>query len=236
MTILLLKLTNIIREPAFLLLLLSSAGIGLAQLLEERGGKRKGERAHLAGRQEKSKAQHAAFAQMRAPRPDSAAYCLGRPKSAEDTSVLPIPDAQQSTMVIGAPGVGKTVSVLQPAILSCLEQGFPMLLFDGNYDKLTARIVPIALELGYKVHYFAPGHLESGVLNLFDFIEKPTDLSAAREIAKGLQANTRPVSPSMPKSDPFFDEAGLAALSAGMALAKGTQYPDLLMTHAFLAN
>ncbi|MEM9803950.1 MAG: type IV secretion system DNA-binding domain-containing protein [Cyanobacteria bacterium P01_D01_bin.56] len=236
MTIVLLKLSHIIREPAFVLLLLSSAGIGLAQLLGERGGKRTGAQARLADGQVLQRARNIALGQMRLPKLDSTALTIGRPRSAQDKGFFPVPDTQQSVMVLGAPGVGKTVSVLLPLALSAVEQGFSMVLFDAKYDILTARLIPIALELGYDVHYFSPGFPESGCLNPLDFIKTPEDLTSSREIAKGLHANSMQLGhQGHSRSDPFFDEAAITALSAGMAMAKATEYPDLLTAHAFLS-
>lgn len=217
-----------------MLLLLSSAGIGLAQFLEGRSGKRKGDQAQFAESAAIQNARRKALEQLCNPKIDRTALTIGRPKSAEDKRFFPVPDAQQSVMVHGAPGVGKTVSVLQPLILSALHQGHSLALFDAKYDTLTSRLIPIALEMGYKVHYFVPGYPESGILNPLDFIQNPEDLTSAREIAKGLHANA--MQPGRHgRSDPFFDEAAVTALSAGMAMAKATQYPDLLTTHAFLS-
>ncbi|MEM9088792.1 MAG: type IV secretion system DNA-binding domain-containing protein [Cyanobacteria bacterium P01_F01_bin.53] len=234
MSTLLLKLAPLIREPAFLLLLLSSAGIGLLQLFDGKSGRRKGDQARFASNTAIQNARHQVLEQLCNPKIDSTALTIGRPHNGEDKRFFPVPDAQQSVMVHGAPGVGKTVSVLQPLILSALSQGHSMVLFDAKYDNLTARLIPIALEMGYEVHYFVPGYPESGILNPLDFIQSPEDLTSAREIAKGLHANAMQ-SGRNGRNDPFFDEAAVTALSAGMAMAKATEYPDLLTTHAFLS-
>jgi hypothetical protein len=44
-----------------------------------------------------------------------------------------IPDGQRGTMVCGAPGSGKTFSVIDPMIRSVIDQGFPICLYDFKF-------------------------------------------------------------------------------------------------------
>ena len=51
-----------------------------------------------------------------------------------------IPDGQRGTAVCGAPGSGKTFSVIDPMIRSVIDQGFPICLYDFKFPSGQAEI------------------------------------------------------------------------------------------------
>jgi type IV secretory pathway TraG/TraD family ATPase VirD4 len=51
-------------------------------------------------------------------------------KITQDQTVTWLPDAQRGLAVLGGPGSGKTHSVIDPALRSVIDQGFPLILYD----------------------------------------------------------------------------------------------------------
>jgi type IV secretory pathway TraG/TraD family ATPase VirD4 len=73
---------------------------------------------------------------------------------------------------MGGPGSGKTFSVIDQALLSAIDQGFPVLLYDFKYPTQSKRIAGYAKSKGYKVNIFAPGYRESEICNPIDFPQR----------------------------------------------------------------
>ena len=96
-----------------------------------------------------------------------------------------LPDANRGIAVLGGTGSGKTYGVIDPAIRSAIDQGFPIILYDYKYAEQSSRIAGIAADAGYKVSIFAPSFPESGICNPLDFIRDATDVDMARQVAIG---------------------------------------------------
>lgn len=149
---------------------------------------------------------------------------------------LVVPRANRSIEVIGKPDSGKTFSVINPLLISAIDQGFPILLYDykGGPDGVGGQIPYIATYAarhGYKVRIFAPGRDYSCTINPLDFIEDSSDMTTAQTLAKTFQQNLRGNTGS---SDGFFGPAGQRLIYAIFQLAKSSRYPDLAMAFAIL--
>ena len=137
-----------------------------------------------------------------------------------------LPDAQRGIAVLGGPGSGKTHSVIDPALRSVIDQGFPLVLYDFKYPTQSERLAGVAAKAGYQVRVFAPGFPESDVCNPLDFIRDVDDVDMARQIAIVLNRNFKPGTQSV--EDPFFTNSGDQLIQAILLLAKSTPYPDII--------
>ncbi|PSR19305.1 transfer complex protein TrsK [filamentous cyanobacterium CCP3] len=144
---------------------------------------------------------------------------------------LDIPQAQQSIVVAGAPDSGKTYSIIDPAIRSAIDQGFPIAVYDFKGSQLAAHAAWAASQ-GYQVDVFAPGQPYTGICNPLDFLEDETDALMASQLAAVLQKNTQ--RDGGYRDNDFFNSAGTNLVEAVMLLAKRTPYPDLLMASKIL--
>lgn len=146
-----------------------------------------------------------------------------------------VPDTQRGTLVVGAPGSGKTFSAIDPMVRSIVEQGHSLLLYDFKYPGQTQAIAWYAEKLGYRVHVFAPGFPESDVLNLLDFLtgDPQEDAALARQLANVMNANFKLGQGQ--SSDPFFDQAGDQLVQAVMMLAKQMPHADLMTAQVILS-
>lgn len=137
-----------------------------------------------------------------------------------------LPDAQRGIAVLGGPGSGKTHSVIDPALRSVIDQGFPLVLYDFKYPTQSERLAGVAAKAGYQVRVFAPGFPESDICNPLDFIRDVDDVDMARQIAIVLNRNFKPGTQSV--EDPFFTNSGDQLIQAILLLAKSTPYPDII--------
>lgn len=150
---------------------------------------------------------------------------------------LYVPGANGSIKVTGKPESGKTFSVVNPLLVSAIEQGYPIILSDYKPDEKgkggqMSYIATLAARYGYKVNVFAPGREYSCVINPVDyFLADESDDTTARVLAEVFHANLRNKNAS---SDGFFTPAGKRLLQALIQLAKSTKFPDLAMAFAFL--
>jgi len=148
-----------------------------------------------------------------------------------------VPTANPGVEVIGAPGMGKTLRVINPVLRSAVDQGFPILLYDykgGGYGGDGGQIPEIcgyAARHGYSVRVFAPSRKYTCTINPLDFIRDSSDRSMAETLAETLHENIRHNSG---RSDDFFGPAGKRVLYSSFLLAKNTKYPDLAMAFALL--
>lgn len=150
-------------------------------------------------------------------------------------STLFIPDCQRGTAVCGAPGSGKTFSVIDPMVRSVIEQGFPLMLYDFKFPGgQTEAHLDYARRLGYQIHVFAPGFAGSEVCNLLDFLHSADDAETAGQIAKVLNKNFS-LNGGRGSDDPFFQMSGDQLIKAVLQLAKSTDYPDFLTCQKILA-
>jgi type IV secretory pathway TraG/TraD family ATPase VirD4 len=146
-----------------------------------------------------------------------------------------IPDGQRGTAVCGAPGSGKTFSVIDPMIRSVIDQGFPICLYDFKFPGGQAEIhAAYARSRGYDVRIFAPGFEGSESCNLLDFLRDADDSETAGQIAKVLNKNFS-LGGGQGSEDPFFKMSGDQLIKAVLQLAKLSEYPDFLTCQKILA-
>lgn len=150
--------------------------------------------------------------------------------------IVPLPLANLSVRVVGAARSGKTTSAINPAMVSAIEQGMPICLYEYKADELGKGgqidfLVPLALKHGYRVHIFAPGRDYSCVFNPVDLLQDYNDAATARTLAKTLIENVQGANSS---ADGFFGPAGERLVEGLIRLAKFSKYPDLAMAFAFL--
>jgi type IV secretion system protein VirD4 len=137
-----------------------------------------------------------------------------------------IPHAERSTLVLGAPGSGKTFGTIDRMAESCMAQGFPLIVYDKKGDQMKL-LAPLAARYGYDVRIFAPGEPYSEVINPLDFMENQEDAVTAAQIAQVINANAG----GSGKSDEFFSKAADLLAKALIQLAKGSDCPDLAMVY-----
>jgi type IV secretion system protein VirD4 len=128
--------------------------------------------------------------------------------------------ANQSIIILGTSGSGKTRTIIDPMIKSVLDQGFPVMLFDAKHRNQAAHIVPYAKNCGFSIAVFAPGEAfpESDSFNFFDVFKNVRDPSVyAIQICATINKNTKE---SGTKSDPFFDDNGAKIAAGAMVLAQ----------------
>ena len=158
-------------------------------------------------------------------------FILGRPPS------LFVPTANPGVEIIGAPGMGKTLSIIDRLVVSAIEQKFPILLYDykgSEYGGKGGQIPVIggcAARHGYKLRIFAPGRDYTCTINLLGFLRDCRDIAMAEAIAEILHES---IKEETGKSDNFFGPAGRRLLYSSFLFAKNTQYPDLAMAFAVL--
>lgn len=163
----------------------------------------------------------------------------------ESSQRLYFPDVQRGVLVCGAPGFGKTYSIINPLLRSTIDQGYPIVLYDFKYSSFTstntqavlgqtAKIAGYALARGYKVTILAPGFKESCTANPLDFLKNEKDAAMARQLAIALNKNLK-LSSGDNDSNQFFSNAGDLLTQGLFQLAKGTKYPDILMCYAILS-
>lgn len=140
-----------------------------------------------------------------------------------------IPYANRGILVIGAPGSGKTFSVIDRLIESAFKQGIPVLLYDKKGDQMKQHSAT-ATRYGYNVNIFAPGEKYSGTINLLDFMESAQDATMAGEIAQTIISNAPGAKNS--KGDSFFQKNGETLAKGLLQLAKNSKYPDIGMVYA----
>jgi type IV secretory pathway TraG/TraD family ATPase VirD4 len=146
-----------------------------------------------------------------------------------------IPDGQRGTNVCGAPGSGKTFSVIDPMIRSVIDQGFPICLYDFKFPGGQAEIhAAYARNKGYDVRIFAPGFEGTESCNLLDFLKSADDSETAGQIAKVLNSNFS-LNGGKGGEDPFFQLSGDQLIKAVLQLAKLSEFPDFLTCQKILA-
>jgi type IV secretion system protein VirD4 len=140
------------------------------------------------------------------------------------------PNAERGVLVIGAPGSGKTFSVIDRAIESAFAQGFSVIIYDKKGDQMKLH-APLAARYGYEVEVFAPGEPYSGVINPLDFVRDAQDSTMAGEIGRIIMQNA---GRGNGKGDEFFQSSGEQLAKGLVQLAKASPYPDLAMVYALI--
>jgi type IV secretory pathway TraG/TraD family ATPase VirD4 len=241
----------------FLTLALLAVGGYVVMSGDRRSGKSKNGRmasAHWAGRREKMAARKVAIRQINERKRDGLTTWINTPlilplKKAQErngkvvkrynitpqANTIFIPDGQRGTTVCGAPGSGKTFSVIDPMVRSVIDQGFPICLYDFKFPGGQAEIhAAYAKSKGYDVRIFAPGFEGTESCNLLDFLKSPDDSETAGQIAKVLNSNFS-LNGGKGSEDPFFQLSGDQLIKAVLQLAKLSEYPDLLTCQKILA-
>ncbi|HEY9645405.1 MAG TPA: type IV secretion system DNA-binding domain-containing protein [Chroococcidiopsis sp.] len=221
-----------------LLLLVAAMLIGMNWLGKGGQGARLA-RSFLGGDPEKRAARRKALSQMQARRHNAVTLFVGSPsrnkrgEGMRRSATLWLPDAQRGIVVVGAPGSGKTFSVINPVIRSALDQGFPTIVYDFKYPDQTELLCAYAAKRGYRVKIFAPAFAESEVCNPLDFLRDSDDALMARQIATVMNRNFALNANS--SEDKFFSDAGDQLTQAILMLAKAMPEPDLMMASTLLS-
>ena len=214
------------------------ACLGLVGLMALVGGNRKKgtlAKGYFGDRLEKGAAKRVALKQMRDLKKNAVAVWVGTPtQNPLGKSPLYLPDAQRGMAVLGAPGTGKTVSVIDQVAISVIEQGFPLILWDFKYPTQTSRLAAYAVKQGYDLHIFAPGYPESEVCNPLEFLKDAADSMMARQFAEVMNQNFK--RSEQAAQDGFFGPAGDQVTESIMMLARGTDFPDLMMCQALASR
>ena len=243
-------------SPAGLGLLACGAVIVIAKYIDALVGKSKLATARWGGTSEKTAARKLACKQINSRKHNRVSLYVGTPKNTkteivngirktqipEDAKTLYFPEAQRGILVCGGPGSGKSFSMINPMIRSAIDQGFPLVLYDFKYSEQESATstskgqAPIlagyALERGYQVTVLAPGFAESAVANPIDFLRNNEDSEMARQLAITLNRNFQLGEKN--SGNNFFTNAGDQLVQAVFMLAKGTEYPDIMMCQAIL--
>jgi type IV secretion system protein VirD4 len=133
----------------------------------------------------------------------------------DDTLFFPF--FNQSALVVGGAGVGKTANFILPVALSLLAQGSSMIYYEFKSLESSKRIIATAVRLGYDIRIFAPGHKISGSFNAVDLVKDETSLTAAKEVISIMALN---LFESEEKARDYFDKAGFEIAAAVLCLAK----------------
>ncbi|OYD90436.1 hypothetical protein CDG77_17325 [Nostoc sp. 'Peltigera membranacea cyanobiont' 213] len=243
-------------SPAGLGVIACVVVIILAKIIDSKGGKTKLATARWGGAVEKTAARKLACKQIQKRKHNRVSLYVGTPKNTasevidgvrrtcipEDSATLYFPEAQRGILVCGGPGSGKSFSIINPLIRSAIDQGFPLVLYDFKYaqqESATADAkgqAPIlagyAAKRGYQVTILAPGAAESAIANPIDFLNSNEDSEMARQLAITLNRNFQLGNKDSGNS--FFTNAGDQLVQAVFMLAKGTEYPDIMMCQAIL--
>lgn len=149
----------------------------------------------------------------------------------ESSPTVWLPDAQRSTLVIGAPGSGKTFGCIDRAIESAFAQGIPTIIYDKKGDQMRLH-APLAARYGYEVFVFAPGELFSDRFNIVDSLRNEQDSVMAGELAQVINRNAS----SGGKTDEFFSKAGDLLAKGLLQLVKipEAKFHDIAMVYAIL--
>ena len=221
---------------------LTFLGIFLFLILVAQGGKKKGQisTGRLAQTAEKVSATSLALKQIKERKHNRVTFWCGTPQywwsgqqfngriknsvallqtmMGRSPSVW-IPHAERSTLVLGAPGGGKTFGSIERMMESCIRQGFPLIVYAKKEEQMEF-VAPLAAKHGYDVRIFAPGEPYSEVINPLDFMENSEDQVAAGQIAEVINGNA---SIGGHKNTDFFDKAANLLVKALIQLAKHAQ-------------
>ena len=229
--------------------------LGMILLTRFSGGKKKqGKLAtgYFGSQKEMAQAKKKALEQIADPKCDRVALYIGRVKPKKKAKgqkayrfaippspknpgrgIFYVPDVQRGTLVLGAPGSGKTVSAINPMLFSAVDRGLPIILYDFKYPS-QSKVAVFAKRHGYDVRIFAPGFPESEVCNPIDFLRDANDGENARQIGTVINKNFKQISQG--QEDAFFGPAGDQLVEAILMLTKSTPYPDIMMAAQILSS
>lgn len=210
------------------LLLLIGLSASLIVLGQSLNGAKRGKTADArwANRWDLARCSNVGRKAVKSPKFNKASYYISQPIGApppppEKTgwNTLFFPGINRSVIVFGAPGAGKTVNFINPALMSAIRQGFPIVLWDYKFfnEGQAEKLIPFALENGYKIRVLVPGSSMSLTFNILDRIKDHEDVAMAREIVKSIRRN---LGVKDAKKDAFFDGGGERILVGALLLAK----------------
>lgn len=161
------------------------------------------------------------------------------------TPSLFVPNANPAIQVVGTPGMGKTATIIDRLVASAIDQGHGIFLYDYKYgdkknkedlserkDGQTPFLAAYAARHGYKVRIFAPGDLNSCIINPLDFLEDDNDFAMVETLLETYEENIKKDKNS--SGNEFFKNASKSLTVAVILLAKRTKYPDLMMADEIL--
>ncbi|NBD15513.1 MAG: type IV secretion system DNA-binding domain-containing protein [Cyanobacteria bacterium] len=214
--------------------------LGLFLILFLTDKKKKGELAQgrRAEGKEKRAATQLAQEQMQEKKRNKVALYFGTPKENRLSRLLSpktlyVPDAQEGIAIAGAPGKGKTFSMIDPFIRSAVDQHFPCIVYAYKEEQLH-RHVAYAVNEGYEVRIFAPGKPYGEVINPLDFLTDEGDANMAQQLAIVLNRNASSGGSSQSASGDYFSKSADLLIQSLLMLAKGSIYPDLLTAWSIL--
>ena len=185
------------------------------------------------GKKELERAKETALKQMAERKQNNVACWIGDQHQSEGTIYLT--NMEQGTLVMGKAGSGKTYGVIDPAFVSALKQGHPIMLFDRKFPEQLSTHVALAAQFGYEIGLFVPGYPQSGRCNPLELIDDPEDFMAHVQMAEVINDNYKKGQGggSSVSNNDFFEKSGNSTLAALMMLAQATDYPDLLTALEF---
>jgi type IV secretory pathway TraG/TraD family ATPase VirD4 len=190
---------------------------------------------YWAGKKEKEACQKDATAQLKNPKKND--YCLyvnppaltwdkdlakKLPRKYQASNSAPtyyFPFAQQSLAIAGKAGSGKTYGLIDPALMSAMDQGKTVILYDFKYPG-QAELAIYARRRGYRVYVFAPGQKESCVFNPLQLISSSKDSLKAKDLIKVLSKNCKDPGGSSSGNGGFWEGGGDLIVEGTFLLAK----------------
>lgn len=140
----------------------------------------------------------------------------------------------------GLSGRGKSLNLMIQLLLSAVNQEHTIFVTDVE-GELMAATAAYARKMGYRVHVYAPGIEEPDILgglsqftgnfNFLDVMRHRSDKAKAQEISRALNVNNME---GGEKRHAFFGPQSDALLETALMLAKGSDYPDMLMVWSIL--
>jgi type IV secretory pathway TraG/TraD family ATPase VirD4 len=133
----------------------------------------------------------------------------------QDTIFLPF--LNQSVLVIGGAGAGKTVNAILPTIDSCIQLGYSIIHYEYKGLEFCRAMIARAQRAGYKIRIFAPGNELSGAFNVLDLIKDERSLDEAKEVIWIMALN---LFENQQKARDYFDKAGSVIAAAALLLSR----------------
>lgn len=211
---------------------------------------------HWAGKKEKDNCEKVAAEQLRNPKKANYSLYVNPPakqqngelakklpkkyRASSSISTYYFPFAQQSFAIAGKAGSGKTYGMIDPALMSALDQGLTMVLYDFKYPG-QAELAIYARRRGYSVYIFAPGKPESCIFNPLDLIRSSKDGLKAKDLVKVMSKNCKDPGAES-GGNGFWESGGASIVEGSFLLAKwiaeftGTSYLSDMLTASLIVG
>lgn len=204
---------------------LSLALLGLAMVSGFSNKKGKTANAAFATTRQKGHCSKLGKIQLATPRPSAAAGFIQQPVGGatnlnialKNKNTVYLPFLNQSTLVIGGAGAGKTVNAILPIAESCLQQGFSFIHYEYKGLQFSKTLIARAFANGYNIRIFAPGHEVSGSFNVLDLVKDEKSLDEAKEVIWIMALN---LFDDHKKARDYFEKAGSVIAAASLLLAR----------------